>query len=622
MKQPARKTRSSKARAVVLITPPFTQLSSTYAATPFLAGTLTAHGHDVRQYDLSLETALRLFSRDGLTRLFNVADAKTRKALRDVFDHRDGYIDTIDDVICFLQGKNQPFARRIVTRDLLPEGRRFASLPTDFSALELTDAATHIASLYIDDIHDIARAIIPEFGLSRYQEHLTRGASYDDILRAVRRSDCIDGLLNDALAAIDLSGVTLVGITVPFPGNFVGALKIGRWIKKHHPGVRIAIGGGFINTELRSLAEPRLFDIVDHVTLDDGAAPLLALAARAAGETAPLTRTFVRENGSVRFHVGNAATIPPATPNYDGIPLDRYITLIESENPMHRIWSERGYAKLIAAHGCYWHRCTFCDTSLDHIARYAPRTGSALADDAARIAAKTGMRAFHFVDEAMPAAVMRSFSQALHERHLTATWWGNVRFDRSWTPAVCRAVKAGGCIGVTGGLEGVTDPVLSRMNKGTPLGDMVRTLQAFSDAGILTHAYLMYGFPGSTVQDTVDALEIVRQLFAHGLLHSAYWHRFSLTAHSDVFRHHSRFGITPIPKQSFTNNDIDYDGSDTLAWMGDGLSAAVYNYMHAAALDRPVGTWFPKRVGAPRIGRTFIARLIAKHTGKQKKDPA
>src|SRR5258708_24103113 len=43
----------------------------------------------------------------------------------------------------------------------------------------------------------------------------------------------------------------------------------------------------------------------------------------------------------------------------------------------------------------------------------------------------------------------------------------------------------------------------------------------------LFRSYLMYGFPTQTSQDTVDALEYVRQLFAAGCIHSAFFHRFT-----------------------------------------------------------------------------------------------
>ncbi|MFX7033255.1 hypothetical protein ABTI01_19825, partial [Acinetobacter baumannii] len=89
---------------------------------------------------------------------------------------------------------------------------------------------------------------------------------------------------------------------------------------------------------------------------------------------------------------------------------------------------------------------------------------------------------------------------------------------------------------------------------------VARVTRAFSDAGILVHAYLMYGFPTQTVQDTVDALEYVRQLFEAGCIQSGFFHRFACTVHSPVGRNPEEYGITlaTLPPVSFAKNDIGF----------------------------------------------------------------
>src|SRR5204863_6946662 len=121
--------------------------------------------------------------------------------------------------------------------------------------------------------------------------------------------------------------------------------RMARAIKAHAPATRIALGGGHVNTELRSLAEPRVFDHVDYVTLDDGERPLLALIEHlAAGGHGPLLRTFVREADTVVLRTDDALHDVPlrdaGTPSYAGLPLDRYVSLFEMLNPMHRLWSD------------------------------------------------------------------------------------------------------------------------------------------------------------------------------------------------------------------------------------------------------------------------------------------
>ena len=148
---------------------------------------------------------------------------------------------------------------------------------------------------------------------------------------------------------------------------------------------------------------------------------------------------------------------------------------------------------------------------------------------------------------------------------------------------------------------------------------MARVARAFSDAGILVHAYLMYGFPTQTAQDTVDALEYVRQMFAAGCIHSGFFHRFTCTVHSPVGIHPERYGVTLSPplQTTFANNDInftDVTGIDHDVF-GVALKKALYNYMHGVGLDLDVREWFEQRVPvrdnskrARRRGTTAVPR--------------
>ena len=143
---------------------------------------------------------------------------------------------------------------------------------------------------------------------------------------------------------------------------------------------------------------------------------------------------------------------------------------------------------------------------------------------------------------------------------------------------------------------------------------MARVTHAFTDAGILVHAYLMYGFPTQTVQDTVDALEYVRQLFAAGCIQSGFFHRFACTVHSPVGLHPEQFGVRlkPLPKVTFAKNDvgfIDPTGVDHDA-LGIALNKALYNYMHGLGLDQDVRNWFSGRVPKTKVARHFVERAL------------
>jgi hypothetical protein len=302
------------------------------------------------------------------------------------------------------------------------------------------------------------------------------------------------------------------------------------------------------------------------------------------------------------------------TPTWDGLPLDNYLSLLDMLNPMHRLWSDGRWNKLTVAHGCYWKKCSFCDVSLDYISRYDAASATTLVDRIEAIVAETGQTGFHFVDEAAPPKSLKALAAELQRRDLGISWWGNIRFEKSFTPDLCEALADSGCIAVSGGLEVASDRLLALMKKGVSVDQVARVTKGFADAGILVHAYLMYGFPTQTVQDTVDALEYVRQLFAEGCIHSGFWHRFSATVHSPVGQRPQDYGVTlaTLPPVTFAKNDIgftDPTGCDHAA-LGPGLKKALYNYMHGIGLDDDVRRWFDVRVPKPKVAKDRIARAL------------
>lgn len=622
---------------VLLILPPMTQLNTPYPATAFLAGFLRRQGMEVAQADFALELFLRLFSREGLRRVHARLGRLRSASVRHVRKHHERYAATVEGVVRFLQGKDPSLALRIVTRRFLPEGPRFAlidqmgapqggdgedALHWAFGALGVQDQARFLATLYLDDIADAIReGIDARFELSRYAEHLAASApTFDPIAQALAGAPTLIDEMLDELTAEALREHTpaLVGITAPFPGNIYGAFRIAAAVRRLAPGVRLALGGGYPSTELRELREPRVFDFFDYVTLDAGEQPLLRIVEHIAGRraAAELCRTFVREAGAVVYRVGAAVSALPhsetGTPTYAGLKLDRYLSVYEMLNPMHRIWSDGRWNKLMVAHGCYWRKCTFCDITLDYIQRYSPAAADHLVDQIEALIAETGQTGFHFVDEAAPPAVLRSMARRLLERRVQITWWGNIRFDKTFTPEVCELLAQSGCVAVSGGLEAAEDRLLTLMQKGVSVAQAARITRNFADAGIMVHAYLMYGFPSQTVQETVDALEYVRQLFAAGCIQSGYWHRFALTAHSPILRAAAAYGIRPLegPDATFARNEVAYEDAVDCdhAALGVGLRKALYNYMHGIGFDVPAHRWFERRVPRTRVSATFVAR--------------
>nr|MBA3821311.1 radical SAM protein [Deltaproteobacteria bacterium] len=619
-----------------------TQLNTPYPATAYLTGFLRQHAGrldlEVTQADAAIELFLRLFSKAGLGRILAElteraaeTDEEMPPSIASFLAHGPAYVATVESVVRFLQGRDPGLALRIVGRELLPEGPRFAAIEQGpgaqdddplawaFGGLGIADRAKHLASLYIDDLADAIRdGIEPELELSRYGERLAASApTFDELRDTLEDEPSLVGVLLDEIARelVAQHRPDLVGLTAPFPGNVYGAFRIARAIKAVAPATRTALGGGWVNTELRELSDPRVFDYFDFITLDDGEAPVLALIDHVRDASKPLLRTFVRRAGAVVLATDDSlrdvAIRDAGTPTYVGLPLDRYLSLFEMLNPMHRLWSDGRWNKLTIAHGCYWKQCTFCDVSLDYIARYDRAPAELLVDRIEELIAETGQTGFHFVDEAAPPAALEALARALLARGVVITWWGNVRFEKAFTPELAQLLARSGCVAISGGLEVASDRLLGLMKKGVTVEQVARVTRAFADAGVMVHAYLMYGFPTETAQDTIDALERVRQLFEAGCLQSAFWHRFTATTHSPIGQQPQLFGIKlkKQPAVTFAKNDLAFDdptGCDH-DFFAEGLRRAIYNYMHGLGLDADPRSWFtPGRARRqdPAIPRT------------------
>ena len=615
---------------VLLITPPFTQLNTPYPATAYLKGFLNTKSIPSYQCDLGIETILALFSSEGLTTLFQEISNKKPDLSANgqrIFNLCESYIQTIDQVIAFLKEKNLVLAHVICEGNYLPEASRFAQtsdLEWAFGTMGTRDKAKHLATLYLEDLSDLIKeAIDPQFGFSRYAERLGRSAAtFDEIEAALMAGKSyIDSILLGLLRnKIEFYQPTLIAFSVPFPGNLYSALKCGQWIKQHFPDLKIVMGGGFANTELRSLSDPCVFSYLDFITLDDGEAPLLNLIEYLDGKRskAELKRTFTLENGEVVYL--NGSTQPDfsqsetGTPDYSDFQLDSYLSVIEIVNPMHRLWSDGRWNKLTLAHGCYWSRCTFCDTSLDYISRYEPNPAQLLCDRMEEMIRQTGQIGFHFVDEAAPPALMRDLAMEIIRRKLTVVWWTNIRFEKSFTYDLCLLLKESGCIAVSGGLEVASDRLLKLINKGVSVAQVARVTDHFTRAGIMVHAYLMYGFPTQTAQETIDSLEIVRQLFEAGVVQSGFWHQFAMTAHSPVGLKPAQFNVKIENEKpgTFANNDLihsDLSGADH-SLFSEGLKKSLFNYMHDIGFEIPLQDWFDFKVPRTTILPKYIQQTI------------
>ena len=613
----------------LLITPPFTQLNTAYPATAYIKGFLESKNVKATQLDLSIELFTAVFTKEFIDAIFKQADLLGNKELPLVYNQKEEYINKVESVMSYLRVQEVTAAYQIVHQEYLPQGHRRIKLDkdltTEFGKLGILDKAKHIATLFVEELGDFINANVDEFfSFTRYAEQIARAASSFDTIASYLQYETTlieDEMLYLLEEQLQKDTYDLVCFTVPFPGNLFSALRCAQFIKEKYPHLKTAMGGGYCNTELRRLSDPRIFNCIDFISLDDGEGPLLKITEFLDGKIGAdaLERTYICKDNEVVyvnkipntiFHHKNL----PA-PSYIGLPTDKYLSFLDVMNPMHRMWSDGKWNKLTISHGCYWKQCSFCDVTLDYIGNYQNTTAEDLVNKIEKIMSETGITGFHFVDEAAPPKMLRALANTLIERKVYITWWTNIRFEKTFTPELCSLLSKSGCIAVTGGLEVASDRLLAKMKKGVDIAQVAKVTKAFSNENIMVHAYLMFGFPTETAQETIDSLEVVRQLFQSNCIQSAFWHQFACTSHSPVGKNPEAFeiNITGPKFEGFAENDLYHEDPTgaTHHLYSEGLNSALNNYLNYKGFEIPLQKYFDFKV--PKI--TLKSDLVESFLG-------
>ena len=622
-------------KRTLLVVTPFCSPNFAYPAPAYLARYLRKNGCEVAQADLSLETLLALFSRGGLERVFAAAEARIDflpPPARRVVEMKDQYLATVGTVITYLQGRDSSLAFRLCHRDFLPRGENFHNAHMlDYydgtgNTIPIHDRAKYVGTLFLYDIAALVRqSIFPYFQITlqdRFHDDFVHWCATFDRMRTEldRPPNAVDQFLIESLDRhLEEFQPDLVAVTVPFARNLYWALRIGKRVKQWNPKAIVAAGGGLFNTSMRKPTEPRMFEYVDFLSLDDGERPLLNLIEYLEGERRidQLKRTFYMRDNWIQYSDGSgdrdASHESAGAPDYTGYRIKDYFTPLETFNVNQRLYSEGWWNKLTMAHGCYWKKCSFCDIHLSYIGDYETASVRNLVDKVQECIAQTGHTGFHFVDEALPPKIMRDFALELLRRGLKISWHGMLRFDKAFNPDLCRLLAESGLVAVFGGLEVASDRLLKLMKKGTTVEQVASVSKNFQEAGIRVHAYIMYGFPTQTAQETIDALDVVRQLFLNGLITSASWAKFGVTPHSPIGRTPSEYGVEllPTPKDAFIEQVITHwDPANDHSRFTYGLETALGCLGLGSHHLTPSETWFEFPVPPVSIDRELLAKAL------------
>jgi len=427
------------------------------------------------------------------------------------------YLEWIDGLVDFLAGGDPGMAHRLASAAELPRGERAEAFLAEREGRIRCEEASALATRILEDLGDfVAFALDPDFGTVRYAERIASSrASFAEIREALGSSYIMRAFYRPYLERFwreraeelgaEAGGASrprlpplLVLLTLPFPGCLLGGLACAEAAKEALGDRALVVaGGGYVSTELRGLEDGGVFDYFDVLSFDAGYGSLASiidalpgLGGGRAPRDGALYRSMYRGAdgrvvaagfdaaagaaatdldasggrrvepagaGSERFAAAERAALETIFPDYRSADFGRYLRIVDSVNPMHRLWSDAPWLKYALARGCYWHRCSFCDTRLEYVAGYVPARVEALAAAAGEAAARTGLRGIHFVDEAMPMASLLGFA-ALNRARAAAGeppfhFWGNVRYDASWTADRCEYLAASGLVAVSGGIE-------------------------------------------------------------------------------------------------------------------------------------------------------------------------
>lgn len=631
---------------VLTIIPPLVQLNSPYPSGAYLTSFFKSNGHNAGWVDFSIELFYEIFSRKGLIRLFELTEQKALETadkaeengdentafnIRRYIASKQSWCEWIEFITSVLSGGGaREKEHQFLYSPFAPRGQRMENFLESLGnegREPSVDDVRFLCSYALADLADYITAVFdPEFSLIRYAEHLAVDErSFSEIEKTLDSpilKNFYEAVLERRIPELikNKKEKTLICISIPFAGTYVPGLFTARFIKQNYKdSVCICIGGGFVNTELRDIREPALANYIDAISYDRGYGSYKELLN---SKSAPLFKLRLFTNGKIlepqwqndELEKYESEVTPRVIPDYDDIDFSRYLRVCDDKNSMHRIWTDGSWIKAYLAHGCYWHRCAFCDTNLDYVCGYKPVNTEALYDGLLATARKKNIYGIHFVDEAMPPVVLKKFALKNARKGKPLYFWGNIRFEKAFTKDFAAFLSYCGLGGVSAGLEVATGTGLKYINKGTDIRSIIRACAAFKEAGILVHAYMIYGFWYDTPQTIIDSMETLRQFFAAGLLDSSFWHKFVLTRNSTVYTEWKE-GRQPDlkPLDPGHGNNLHFKGEETYDKFGLPLETALNAWMHGDRLETNVQKWFNFPIPKPTVSRNYVNQQIEEY---------
>ena len=456
----------------IIIQPPLVQLNTPYPSGAYLLSffkdlysTHKINGQ-VKWYDLSTELFHKIFCKEGLSFIFNKTQSQALKLadkyeqqnndnaafqLRRYISQSEKWCNWIDIIIKILCNGNREYTHEFVRSAHVPRGNRMEQYLSNLNRDVTVEDSQILASLALADLADYITTVYDQnFALIRYAESLAVSTATFSQAEAQLNSPILTDFYKPLLQNIfqQTSGNTLFCISIPFPGTFVSSLFTAKQIRSHYKNqAAISFGGGYINTELRNITDAKLFQYCDFISYDKGYGSYLSLFKdlnlHSENQTQnPILQkldgtqyykiTYNHNNKiipaqeeNIEFQKQECSIIKKLVPDFTQIDFSKSPKLTDDTNPMHRIWNDGSWLKIYMAYGCYWHRCAFCDTSLDYVKDFQTTNIQNLYNGIYEQAKKTGIYGIHFVDEACPPIGLQQLALSNCKQNPKLTFCGN-----------------------------------------------------------------------------------------------------------------------------------------------------------------------------------------------------
>jgi radical SAM superfamily enzyme YgiQ (UPF0313 family) len=333
--------------------------------------------------------------------------------------------------------------------------------------------------------------------LMRKNEHCHLRASLSEVLDVVQvRKE--DPTLNRLLDRHPWGDSDLVGFSLISEQQFPYTILIAQMIRERSPGAKFILGGPYI-TEMAGqlMHDPRLFDYIDYIVVNEGETALLGIIKHERDDF-PLTDPNVI--------CRTTADGPRPHIHLEDVRVFDEQCFTEFDLSLYECFPERGLP-VYSSKGCTWCRCAFC--SHDQIMNYREMEVPRFVDKVSKLVEQTSITRIQLSDEDVRPDRLRDMADELNRRSMNIEWSIQTRFYPTLSGELLKKLLASGCRTIEFGLESASLGTLKRIDKGISLKTVRRVLADCEAAGMSVILNCMVGFPFETEEDAEELVRFV-----------------------------------------------------------------------------------------------------------------